>query len=464
MSVLDVINPYDNALVAQVPVTTQVGIETIIERAYQLRASFAQMPAYERGDILNQTAELISQSRDELAQLMVQESGKPLRYARGEVGRAIETFTFAADEARRLHGETIPMDAARNGVGKIGFYVREPIGVIGAITPFNFPLNLVAHKVAPAIACGCPIVLKPSPFTPLSSLRLAKLLVEAGLPEGIFQVVVGDADVGRWLTTDPRIAMLTFTGSLGVASAISQVAGIRRTTFELGGNAATIITETTPITDTLINRLLVGSFAYSGQVCISVQRLYIHESIYQDVRDKLVDHCRQMTLGDPLNETTDIGPLINDQATKRIQIWLKEAIAAGARVVCGGHNHGRMFEPTILENVTNTMKVMCAEVFGPVVNLVPYTDFETVLAEVNDTTFGLQAGVYTNDMGQMMRAIRTLETGGIMINDVPTFRVDHMPYGGNKDSGTGREGPRFAIEEMTTLKMIVMNQPIEEGD
>lgn len=450
-------NPFDDSVVAEVATATQADVEQAIATAVASRDKMARMPAHRRAAILTRTAALIDDQRRALAELMARESGKPMRYARGEVARAVETFTFAADEARRLHGETVPMDAAKGGTGKFGYFVREPVGVVGAITPFNFPLNLVAHKVAPAVAAGCPIVLKPAPATPLTALRLRDLLMEAGLPEGAFQVVVGDADVGRWLTGDPRVDMLTFTGSPPVAEAISKVVGLRRITFELGGNAATVLDEGTPLTDSLVDRLLVGSFAYSGQVCISVQRIYVHASLYDAFRARFVAGAERLRSGDPLQDATEIGPLISDAAAERIAAWVDEAVAQRARIAAGGGRNGRFFQPTVLENVSEKMRIMREEVFGPVVNLVAYDDFEAALTAVDNSQFGLQAGVYTPNLARALRAVERLNVGGVMINDVPTFRIDQMPYGGNKRSGVGREGPRFAIEEMTNLKMVVIN-------
>jgi acyl-CoA reductase-like NAD-dependent aldehyde dehydrogenase len=452
-----VINPYDDTVVGEVTTATEVDVHRAIGQATAVFPTLATLAAHQRADILTRTAGCLAQEEAALARLMAQESGKPIRYARGEVARAVETFTFAADVARSLHGETVPMDAARGGVGKIGYYMRVPVGVVAAITPFNFPLNLVAHKVAPAVAVGCPVVLKPAPTTPLTALRLAEIMLEAGLPEGAFSIVVGDVDVGRWLTTDPRIAMISFTGSPPVAQAISRVAGLRRTTFELGGNAGAILDEGTAVTDALIDRLVVGSFAYSGQVCISVQRIYAHESLYEALQARLVARTQQMILGDPLREETEIGPMITNQASSRVAGWVTEAAANGAQVLTGGQPDGRMFPPTILTNVSESMPVMYAEAFGPLVNLVPFTQFEAALTAVDNSEFGLQAGVFTPSLAHAMQAIRRLNVGGVIINDVPTFRVDQMPYGGNKNSGVGREGPRFAIEDMTTLKMVVLN-------
>jgi acyl-CoA reductase-like NAD-dependent aldehyde dehydrogenase len=399
----------------------------------------AAMPAHRRGAVLGNASRLIEAQAEELARLMAKESGKPMKYTRGEVNRAVETFLFAADEARRIHGETVPMDAARGGVGKVGFYVRVPVGVVAAITPFNFPLNLVAHKVAPAVAAGCPIVLKPAPATPLTALRLQEILHEAGLPSGAFEVVAGGVDVGRWLTTDPRIAMITFTGSPPVARKISEVAGLRRVTLELGGNAATVV-EADANLDHAVKQTVMGSFAYSGQVCISVQRIYVQRDRYAEFRERFVEATNKLVMGDPLDDKTDIGPMLNEGAAARVESWVSEAVGQGANIAAGGKRDGQMVQPTVLEDAQPQMKVMCEEVFGPVVNLIPYDDFEAALAAVDDSPFGLQAGVYTRDLSKALRAVQRLNVGGVMINDVPTFRVDHMPYGGNKNSGVGREG------------------------
>ena len=453
---MQIINPFNNEVIDTVPDSTPEDVYAAISKAVAAKPRIANLTAYRRGQILNLAAALIETHADDIAYTMALESGKPMRYAKGEVSRAVETFAFASDEARRLHGETIPLDAAKSGAGKIGYYIRESIGVIAAITPFNFPLNLVAHKVAPAIAAGCPIVLKPAPATPLTTLKLADILREAGLPDGALQVVIGGADVGNALVSDPRISMISFTGSPPVAREISKVAGLRRTAFELGGNAATIIDE---YTDPLaaLNSNIIGGFAYSGQVCISVQRIYIHESHFETFKDAFVERANKLKAGDPLQESTEIGPMINESAAARVEAWVNEAAEQGADVIAGGKRQGKVVQPTVIINAKPSMKVMSEEIFGPVVCLIPFSDFDDAIAQVNDSPYGLQAGVYTDNLHRAMQAIRTLNVGGVMINDVPTFRVDHMPYGGNKDSGVGREGPRFAVEEMTTLKMVVLN-------
>jgi acyl-CoA reductase-like NAD-dependent aldehyde dehydrogenase len=451
-----VTNPYDDSVVGEVTPADESAVRQAVGQATAVFPTLAAWPAHQRGRLLNRAADILAQRQEELARLIALESGKPIRYARGEVARAVETFAFAADAARATHGETVPLDAASGGVGKIGYYLRVPVGVVAAITPFNFPLNLVAHKVAPALAVGCPVVLKPAPATPLTALRLAEIMREAGLPEGAFSVVVGDADVGRWLTADPRVAMISFTGSPPVALAISKVAGLRRATFELGGNAGTILDAGTAVTDDLIHKLLVGSFAYSGQVCISVQRIYLHESLHDEFRARFVAAAAQMKLGDPLRDETEIGPMISAGASQRVADWVAEAVQEGAELLTGGLPDGRMFPPTILTNVTERMKVMCAEAFGPLVSLIPFSDYAAALEALDTSEFGLQAGIFTPSLAHALLAVQRLNVGGVIINDTPTFRVDNMPYGGNKNSGVGREGPRFAIEEMTTLKMVVM--------
>ncbi|MFO7323778.1 MAG: aldehyde dehydrogenase family protein, partial [Chloroflexota bacterium] len=406
-----VINPYDGSVIASVRVSSEQDVRDAIGRAVKVAPALAALPAYRRSAILDKTASLIDDQAADLARLMAQESGKPLKYARGEVARAVETFRFAADEAQRIHGETVPMDAAKGGVGKIGYYMRVPVGVVAAITPFNFPLNLVGHKVAPAVAAGCPIVLKPAPATPLTALRLAEIMLEAGLPEGAFEVVIGGADVGEWLTTDPRVAMITFTGSPGVARAISKNAGLRRLTLELGGNAATIIDEDANLTQA-VSRNIMGGYAYSGQTCISVQRIYVHRSRYDEFRDRFVEAAGKLRLGDPLQESTDIGPVINDAAADRIESWVREALEGGARLATGGGRVGRMLPPVVLENVTESMKVMAEEVFGPVVSLVPFDDFEAALEAVDHSPYGLQAGIYTSNLNRAIRATQRLNVGG----------------------------------------------------
>ena len=332
---LEVINPYDGSVVDTVQEAGEAEVRAAIGRASAVAETMASMTAQRRAAILSKAASIIEDEAGSIAKTMAQESGKPIKYSRGEVSRCVETFTFAADAARSLHGETIPLDAAKTGAGKIGYYLRVPVGVIAGITPFNFPLNLVAHKVAPAVAAGCPLVLKPNPNTPLTALHLADILREAGLPEGALEVVVGGADVGNWLVTDPRIAMITFTGSVPVAHEISKVAGLRKILLELGGNAATVIDETGNL-DAAVSKTIMGGFSYSGQVCISVQRIYVERSRYAEFRDKFVAAANKLVMGDPLDDKTDLGPMLTEGACQRIDSWIGEAVAGGASVIAGG--------------------------------------------------------------------------------------------------------------------------------
>lgn len=450
-----IINPYTQQIITTLPDATQTDVDEAIARAYQLRPIFAKMPAHRKASILARISSLIEAQADDLAHLIVNESGKPLKYAKGEVARAVETFLFASDVARNLRGEAFPMDSARGGTGKFAYTVRVPIGVVGAITPFNFPLNLVAHKVAPALAVGCPIILKPAPTTPLTALRLLEIVTEAGLPDGLFRVLVGDADVGHWLTSDPRIAMITFTGSDAVAEKISRVVGLRKAVYELGGNAAVIIDETADA-PALADKIALGAFAYSGQVCISVQRVYIHTRHYEAFKSALIDRTQKLKLGDPALPQTDMSVMISPSANDRVSAWIGEAVANGATILTGGRVENDIFLPTILENAPTSAKVMQQEAFAPLVCLIPFDDYQDAIRMVNDSPYGLQVGVFTSDLGRMMTAAEQLEVGGVIMNDAPTFRVDNMPYGGVKRSGIGREGPRYSADEMTITKLVVI--------
>lgn len=455
---IDVINPYDGALIAVVPEASADTVNQAIVAAQVGFKNISALPAYQRAEILTRTSEYISRDREEIARIIAMEAGKSWRYALAEADRSAETFRVAAHEARCEHGEIVPMDASPVSAGRFGYYLRTPIGVIGAITPFNFPLNLVAHKVAPALAAGNALVLKPATKTPLSSIKLAELLDEAGLPPGALNVVIGSgATVGNRLVEDDRLAMITFTGSPPVGRALKARAGLKRVTLELGSNSPVIIAEDGDV-DKAVPRCVMGSFANSGQVCISVQRIFVHHSRYAEFLDKFVTATQTLKVGDPLDTTSDIGPMISSVELKRSVEWLAEAKAMGATVAAGGNVvHGTCLEPTILTGVTKEMKVVCSEVFAPVVTVMPVANFDEALDLADDSVYGLQAGVYTSDIAKAFKAIRRLDVGGVIINDVPTFRVDHMPYGGNKESGLGREGVRYAMEEMTNIKMVCFN-------
>jgi len=407
---------------------------------------------------LENVVDILTERAEEAAKVISNESAKPITFARAEVARTIETYKFAAEEAKRIHGETIPFDAASGGVGRIGYTLREPIGVIGAITPFNFPMNLVAHKVGPAIAAGNPIVLKPASQTPLSSLFISEVFADAGLPAGVLNVVTGPGGiVGDTLVKDDRVKMVTFTGSPSVGIGISNQAGLKKTTLELGSNSALIIDKDTEI-DSIIDRCIMGAFSNQGQVCISTQRIYVHTALYEEFVEKFAAAAKQLKLGDPLDEDTYISSLISKKELERTLSWIEETKKSEAEVITGGQAQNGVLEPTIIVNADRALKVSCQEVFAPIVVVNKVDSVEEAVELVNDSTFGLQAGIYTNNVKNALYAAKKMEVGGVIINDVPTFRVDQMPYGGVKESGTGREGIKFAIEEMTEMKLIVWNQ------
>lgn len=454
---IEVINPFDNSVIGIVPEASTDDVDSAIAAAQKGFALISLLPAYRRSDILARTSEIILRDREEIAEIIAHEAGKSWKYALAEADRSAETFKFAALEARSGHGELVPMDASPVSAGRFGFYIRTPIGVIGAIAPFNFPLNLVAHKVAPAIAAGNALVLKPATKTPLSSIKLAEIMAEAGLPAGVLNIVVGSGKtVGNRLVEDDRLAMITFTGSPPVGAEIKARSGLKRVTLELGSNSPTIVNDDGDV-DAAVSRCVIGSFANSGQVCISVQRIFVHQKKYGEFMAKFVDATRKLKVGDPMDRTCDIGPMISRVELERSVAWLEEAKALGARIETGGRVVGNCLEPTILSGVTPAMKVVCSEVFAPIVSVIPYETFEQALDMADDSVYGLQAGVYTSDINKAFMAVKRLDVGGVIINDVPTFRVDHMPYGGNKQSGLGREGVRYAMEEMTNIKMVCIN-------
>ncbi len=450
-----VINPYTGEEIARVCAAESRHVEEAVQAAES--SAMASLTGAQRHDFLKNTAAEIQRRSADLAGLLVQETAKPMRYGAGEVDRAVQTFSFAAEEARRLHGETMELDAHPQGKGHFGFYHRFPLGTIAAISPFNFPLNLVAHKLAPALAAGNAVVLKPASSTPLISLALAGILADAGAPDGAVNVVPGSGgEVGNALVVHPRIKMVTFTGSLEVGRRIRENAGMKRVTLELGSNSALIVEDDTRLKEA-VSKSLVGAFAFSGQVCISVQRILLNQKLAEPFLELFLSGVSSLKRGDPMDPATEIGPMITEQEACRVESWVNEAVAAGACILAGGKREGNYYEPTVLDQVDHEMKVYCQEVFAPVVCIERYTDFEDALIRANDSKYGLQAGVYTESLEKAMLAFRRLQAGGVIINDFPTFRVDQMPYGGVKCSGTGREGPRFAVEEMTELKLCVMN-------
>ncbi len=454
-SKLDVIDKYTGETIAVVPVASRETVGRAIAAAHAAFPGWSRTPAHRRFRILEKASQLLAKHQDEIAAIICREAGKAWKYSAGEVARAVETFQFSAEEAKRVHGETVPMDASTAGEGRVGFYLRCPVGVVGAITPFNFPLNLVAHKVGPALAAGCAIVLKPASTTPLTAIRLAEILEEAGVPAGAFNVVVGSGGtVGEWLTTDPRVAKISFTGSPPVGEAIIRKAGLKKVTMELGNNSGTIVEPDADL-GAAIPRCVVSAFANSGQVCISLQRLYVHRSIAAEFTKRFVEATAKLKVGNPLDRDCDVGPMIDEAEAKRAESWIKEAVAEGAKVLIGGKRDGRVLQPTVLVNARPEMKVMCQEAFAPLVSIYEYDTFDDAVRMVEDSPYGLQAGVYTNDLRKAFQAVERINVGGVMINDTSIFRVDHMPYGGNKLSGLGREGVRFAVEEMTNIKMVM---------
>jgi len=454
--VYEVKAPYDGAVVARVVQGRRAHAEAAIASAVKAFGTTRRLPAFERQRMLRRVAEGITQRKEDFARTLCQEAGKPIKAARTEVERAIFTFTIAAEESTRIYGEYLPLDWQEYTAGRWGIVKRFPIGPITGITPFNFPLNLVAHKVAPAIAAGCSLVLKPAPQTPLSSLLLAEVVQQAGWPDGALNVLLLSNEDAGLLVTDDRIKLISFTGSASVGWQIKKNSGKKKVVLELGGNAGVII-HTDADLDYAAERCVAGAFGYAGQTCISVQRILVQQSVYGKFVDLLLAGVKQLRVGDPLEETTDVGPVIRDGDAQRITDWIQEAVRSGARVLHGGTRRGSLIEPTVITGTRLDMKVNCQEIFGPVVTVEPYQEFDEALRLINSSPYGLQAGIFTRDAKLMFQAYEELEVGGLLAGDVPTFRIDHMPYGGVKESGIGREGLRYAIEEMTEPKLMVMN-------
>ncbi len=450
-----VTSPYDHSVLAVISEAGPDDVEVAIESAVQAFAVTRKMTSQQRADVLHKIVEGITTRREEFARTICQEAGKPIRTARVEVDRAIYTFQVAAEESTRIYGEYIPLDTLESAAGRWGLMRRFPLGPVFGITPFNFPLNLVAHKVAPAIAAGCPIILKPAPQTPISSFLLAEVVQEAGWPEGALAVMPLSNDDAGILVGDDRIKLLTFTGSAAVGWQLKNHAGKKRVTLELGGNAGVIVHSDADL-PYAVQRCVAGGFSYGGQTCISVQRILVHESIFAKFTEQLVQGVRKLKSGDPMLETTDVPPLIREQDAVRVAEWIDEAVQAGAKLLCGGKRKGALVEPTVLTDTTPNMRVNCAEVFGPVVTVESYETFDEALSTINNSVYGLQAGIMTHDARLIQTAFEELEVGSVIVGDVPTFRVDQMPYGGVKDSGLGREGLRYAIEDMTERKLLVM--------
>src|SRR5262245_53980632 len=455
---LPVIDKYSGEVATRVSLADR----TVIDRAIALAAAAAEpmrkLAAYERQAVLQHCVRRFTERSEELAMSLCIEAGKPIKDARGEVGRLIDTFRIASEEAVRIYGEVLPLDISPRARGYTGFWKRVPVGPCSLISPFNFPLNLTAHKIAPALAVGCPFVLKPASYTPVGALLIGEVLAETDLPKGAFPILPCRRAGADLFTTDERLKLLSFTGSPEVGWALKAKAGKKKVVLELGGNAAVIVDEGADLTDATA-RIVFGAFYQSGQSCIGVQRILAHASVYEELRDRLVTATRALRMGDPKDERTFIGPLIAEEEARRLVEWIEVAVGRGARLLCGGRRDGALLEATLLENVPADTELCAKEAFGPVAVLSSFTDFDQALASVNDSVYGLQAGIFTRDLYRMQRAWDVLEVGGVLIGDVPSWRVDHMPYGGVKESGFGREGIRFAMEEMTEIRLLAIRTP-----
>lgn len=452
----EVINPYTQKPFATTWKATPDDLEKAVSAAIQAAGPMGRMSSFERYSALKLIASQLEKELDEFAVLLTQESAKPIRYARGEVLRAIQSFNVAAEESRRHPNEYISLDWTKAGEGKEGFVKYFPAGLVAGISPFNFPLNLAVHKIAPAIASGCPIILKPSSSTPLSTLKLARIIDQTELPKGAVSILPMDRTTGNLLVTDDRFNVLSFTGSPEVGWGMKSRAGRKKVVLELGGNAGVIVTESADF-EMAVGKCLIGGFAYSGQVCIHAQRIYVDERVFSTFSEKFTRAAAGLKAGDPMLPETDISAMIDLENAKRVETWVDEAVSHGAKILTGGIRQGSYYPPTILTQTKPDMKVCSREIFGPVLTLEPYRDFREAVGMVNESRYGLQAGVFTNNLEEVNLAFQNLEVGGVIINDVPTFRVDHMPYGGIKDSGLGREGIRYAMLDMMEPKLLVKN-------
>jgi acyl-CoA reductase-like NAD-dependent aldehyde dehydrogenase len=447
-------SPYSGEVIASVPLANELDVEKALDSAEKGAHVIKNMTSLERSEILENVSRLFTERSEEAAVILAEECAKPIKAARVEIARTIETYKFAAEEAKRIHGETIPMDAAKSGKGRFAFTIREPLGIIAAITPFNFPFNLVAHKLGPAIAAGNSVVLKPANQTPLSALFTAEIFEKAGLPAGVLNVVTGKGSViGDPLVNDPRVKMVTFTGSLEVGLGLKEKAGLKKVTLELGSNSAVIVDGTDEL-DSVVARCVEGAYAFAGQVCISVQRIYVKEELYDQFINKFIEKTKQLVIGDPMSENTDLSAMIHQNEAKRVENWLLEAEQSGAVITYGGKRNKAVLEPTIITNGSSKLSISCKEAFAPIVTITSYAKLDEAIELVNDSDYGLQAGIFTPSVQKAFDAVHRIEVGGVMINDIPTYRVDQMPYGGVKNSGTGREGIKYSVEEMTELKLV----------
>jgi glyceraldehyde-3-phosphate dehydrogenase (NADP+) len=452
--ILPVYNPYNKELIGNTFLADSDILEKSILKAQEIEKELAELPTYAKYEFLMQIAESMKSRKEELASVLAQEAAKPLRYAVAEISRAIATFIAAAEETKRLPMEYLRLDWEPTGKGREGLVKYFPIGLIAGISPFNFPMNLAVHKIAPAIAAGCPIILKPARTTPISTLLLAQIIDQTAFPKGAVSVLPMNRGCGNQLVTDERFKLLTFTGSPQVGWKMKADAGKKKVVLELGGNAGVIVTKSADL-DYAVKRCIVGAFAYSGQVCIHTQRIYVAKEIFSDFKEKFISEAKKLKTGDPIDTATDITAMIDEENAIRVEEWIATAVKEGAELLCGGKRKGSIIDPTVLTNTLKTMKVSCQEIFGPVVILEIFEIFEEAVTMVNDSIYGLQAGVFTNQVDELNYAFANLQVGGVIHNDVSLFRVDHMPYGGVKESGLGREGVKYAILDMMEPKILV---------
>lgn len=452
-------SPFTNQQIGEQYLSTMDDAELALESAFRAKKEISQIPAHKRASILIKAAVLLEERKREFAELISLELGKPLKNTLDEVSRSIETLQLSGEEAKRLTGESIPGDASERGEHAVAVTFRVPAGVIAAITPFNAPLNLVCHKVGPAFAGGNPVVLKPAPQTSLIATKLLKLLLEAGLPKKAVNMVLGGVEIGQKIVKDERIKIISFTGGIVASKNICELAGMKKVLLELGGNAATIVHEDADL-ERAASMCARTGYSNSGQSCISVQRIYVHQSVVPKFKELLKKEVEKLKVGDPLHEDTDIGTLVDEKAADRIMNWIEKSIEQGAELVTGGKRNGASVQPTVLYNPPKHAYVVCQEVFGPIVSILPYENIDDAIAEANDSDFGLQAGLFTNQLDLAYKVASRLDVGGVVLNGTSNYRLDHWPYGGVKHSGIGREGPRFAVEEMTEMKMIVLQIPV----
>jgi acyl-CoA reductase-like NAD-dependent aldehyde dehydrogenase len=458
---LEVTDKFTGKVVTRVALADAKAIDRAIDAAVKAAEPMRQMRPYERQAVLNHCVKRFQERSEELAELLCLEAGKPIKDSRGEVSRLIDTFRVAAEESVRITGEVLNLEISARAKGYRGMVQLVPIGPCSFISPFNFPLNLAAHKIAPALAVGCPFVLKPASRTPLGAIIIGEVMAETDLPAGAFSILPCHREGADLFTTDDRLKLLSFTGSPEVGWDLKARAGKKKVVLELGGNAACIVDADADLTDA-VDRLIIGAFYQSGQSCIGVQRILVHESVYDELKTRLVDKTKKLISGDPKKEDTFIGPMIDEKEAKRLENWINSAVAAGGKLLCGGKRNGSILDATLLEDVPKDQTICTNEAFGPVAVLSKFTDFNAALDEVNDSTFGLQAGIFTRDIYKMQRAWDRLEVGGVVIGDVPSWRVDNMPYGGVKDSGLGREGIRYAMKDMSEERLLVIRTPASE--